>query len=268
MRLVHKTFVGVWFIIGVLSLTFVVYQLNTSSSLVTVEDDGSTTIADHDLEEVITAIPKLELSVAEIDGLLFMREEEKLARDVYFTLYLKWDVKIFNNIQDSEETHMGAVKLLLDKYEITDSATSEIGNFSNPVLQTLYDDLVDRGNQSVIEALKVGAVIEEIDILDLEDYLENTDKEDLMIVYELLLLGSRNHLRSFVSNLSKNSVSYTPEYLTLTDYKIIIDNNIEEEIAGTSTELDLPILLLSLISFTISILSYLSIRMKNNSATI
>lgn len=35
-------------------------------------------------------LPKEELNQTEIDGIMLMREEEKLAHDVYLTLHNKW----------------------------------------------------------------------------------------------------------------------------------------------------------------------------------
>ena len=52
------------------------------------------------------------LSDEEVYWLMYMREEEKLARDVYATLYEKWGTRIFNNIRVSEQRHMDAVKAL------------------------------------------------------------------------------------------------------------------------------------------------------------
>ena len=87
------------------------------------------------------------LSATEIDSLQFMREEEKLARDVYLTLYDVWNVEIFNNIASSEQQHMDAIKSLLDKYDLDDPIidNNSIGDFHNPVLQALYTELVERG---------------------------------------------------------------------------------------------------------------------------
>ena len=60
----------------------------------------------------INSLPAEPLNQAELASLAFMREEEKLARDVYTNLYAKWGVSIFNNISKSEQTHMDAVLLL------------------------------------------------------------------------------------------------------------------------------------------------------------
>jgi hypothetical protein len=115
------------------------------------------------------------LMADEIAGLQFMREEEKLAHDVYVSFYQQYGLAIFNNIANSEATHMAAIKTLLDRYGIADPATSQpIGVFTNPDLQALYNQLILQGNQSLAAALQVGTAIEEIDISDLQTRLART----------------------------------------------------------------------------------------------
>jgi hypothetical protein len=166
------------------------------------------------------------LSDIEVEGLLYMREEEKLARDVYLTLYDKWGLRIFQNISGSEQTHMDAVKTVLDRYGLEDPAAgNEIGVFTDLTLQALYDQLVAEGNQSLADALRVGAAIEEIDILDLEERIAQTDKADIQQVYENLMMGSSNHLRAFVSNLERQTgETYQPQYLGQTAYESIVNS--------------------------------------------
>ena len=143
-----------------------------------------------------------QLTQAEIDGLLYMREEEKLARDSYWTLYDQWHLSIFSKIANSEVMHMSKIKGLLDQYGLPDPAAGKaVGEFSNPILQQLYDDLMVQGRQSSTEALKVGVAIEEVDIRDLQNYLAQTNKPDIINVYGSLLNGSYCHLRAFNSQL-------------------------------------------------------------------
>ena len=144
-----------------------------------------------------------DLSEAESKGLIFMREEEKLARDVNLTLYNLWGLRVFTNISKSEQTHMNAIKSLLDKYEITDPVVNnDVGVFTNSDLHTLFGTLKEQGSQSQVEALKVGALIEEIDIRDIRlEIDEHVDSQDVIWVYENLLNGSYNHLRAFARNL-------------------------------------------------------------------
>jgi len=164
------------------------------------------------------------LSADEADALIYMREEEKLARDVYLVLYDQWGLSVFTNIANSEQAHMDAVKMLLDTYGLTDPADSNaVGVFTNPDLQALYDQLVAQGSQSISDALKVGAAIEEIDILDLEERLAQTDNEDIQLVFENLISGSRNHLRAFTSTLqAQTGEVYQPQYLTQDVYDAIV----------------------------------------------
>ena len=168
--------------------------------------------------------PASPLSADEIAGLLFIREEEKVARDVYLTLYETWDSQVFSNIARSEQSHMNAVKTLLDRYDIADPAAgTDIGQFTNPDLQALYDDLTAQGQISLAEALRVGALIEEVDIADLIEELAAVEHSDIQRVYGQLLQGSENHLRAFVSNLERQTGEvYRPQVLDQATYDEIV----------------------------------------------
>ena len=146
------------------------------------------------------------LSVSEADGLVYMREEEKLAHDVYVTLYAQWGLPVFDNIANSEATHTAAIKTLLDIYGIADPAAGKgVGEFTNPDLQKLYDEFVAQGSQSLTDALKVGAAIEEVDIRDLQTRLAKTSSADIKLVYNNLMRGSENHLQAFTTNLQRQT---------------------------------------------------------------
>ena len=177
-------------------------------------------------EEDIYELPKEELNDQEISGLAFMREEEKLARDVYITLYSSWGQRVFNNISNSEQQHMDALRILFEKYELSDPVLSDsVGLFQNEILAGLYDSLIVVGKTSLVEALKVGALIEEIDILDLQNELDtDVDNQDIILVYSNLLKGSYNHLRAYVKNLSRQGVNYVPVKLSTEVYLDILNN--------------------------------------------
>ena len=164
--------------------------------------------------EQVLRMPLEDLSDQERQGLLLMREEEKLARDVYTALYDRWRMKIFTNISRSEQQHTGRVKDLLDKYSISDPVAGlKPGEFVSVEFKNLYDSLVAQGTVSLVEALKVGATIEDLDIRDLNELLAGADNEDIKWVYGNLLRGSRNHIRSFVRQLENNGVQYVPLYI-------------------------------------------------------
>lgn len=190
---------------------------------------------DGDLAGVILDFPRGELDQAEIDGLLLMREEEKLARDVYLTLADEWNIRSFENIARSEETHMDAVGLLLERYGIDDPVRSDkVGAFTSVEMSTLYDELVGLGMDSYSDALKVGAKIEELDIADLLSLIDSTDNDDLKVVYQNLLKGSRNHLRAFDMKIQRDGESYSPEFLAPDEYERIVSS--PREMASVITD--------------------------------
>jgi hypothetical protein len=160
----------------------------------------------------------------EAEGLLFMREEEKLARDVYGVLVS--DRSIFANIQTSEQRHFDAVGALLDTYGLTDPAAGMVdGAFQNAELQALYHQLVEQGAVSEEAALTVGCAIEELDLRDLASALEAVDDghDDIIGVYERLALGSRNHLRSFYGALTADGGAYVPTSIDQASFDAIVN---------------------------------------------
>jgi len=154
------------------------------------------------------------LTDAEKEGIQLMREEEKLAHDVYQFLYQKWGIPIFNNISNAETQHFDAVGYLLKNFKIADPALSEMGKFSNHEISFLYDSLTEKGSETLIEALKVGAFIEEFDIADLQKLLALNNDSIVEGVYQNLLRGSNNHLRAFVGQLESRNEKYEPIILS------------------------------------------------------
>lgn len=173
-------------------------------------------------EEV--ALQSQELTDEEISGILFMREEEKLARDVYLYLYELFPLRPFLNISKSEQAHMDAIKYLIDTYELEDPVgENPPGVFQNEELQELYNELISQGSAGKSEALKVGALIEEVDIIDLQTELEeHATHEDVIRVYGNLCNASENHLRAFVRVLRLYEVDYEPLKLDQAEFDRIL----------------------------------------------
>ena len=173
-----------------------------------------------------TASATSDLSADEVADLLHMREEEKLARDVYLALYDKWGSRVFQNIARAEQVHMDAVGALLQTYGIEDpvAKTGDArGVFVNPDLQALYEQLVSQGSTSLVDALTVGATIEDLDIKDLNEAMARTTHDDIRQVYENLKMGSENHMRAFVSNLRAQGADYTPQYISMEEFQKILE---------------------------------------------
>jgi hypothetical protein len=145
----------------------------------------------------------VQLTEAEESNILLMREEEKLARDVYLTLYEIWDAEIFANISESEQRHMDAIERLITRYGLEDPVVDDtVGVFTGEAFTALYDQLVLDGSVSLEDALSVGVSIEQLDISDLEKALEETSARSVRRVFENLLAGSQNHLSAFQNALA------------------------------------------------------------------
>lgn len=162
------------------------------------------------------------LSELEKTNLLLMREEEKLARDVYLYAYDLYGTQIFSNISGSEQVHMDKILELLDAYGLTDPVNSAKGVFSNPELQTLYNALTAKCDLSLEDALLAGATIEDLDIFDLDEALAATSRADITSAYELLKCGSENHMRAFSKQLNNRGITYTPQFISQSDYDTIL----------------------------------------------
>jgi hypothetical protein len=190
---------------------------NTTESTNTIVDTNESDRIAHrqDIEEELSAIEPSELSEEEANGLIYVREEEKLARDVYLTLYDVWGIRIFSNIARSEQSHTDSIAVLLERYEISDPVTDDtVGVFTNQELQDLYDMLIETGSESTVSALTVGATIEDLDIYDIQNEIAKTDNEDIISIYKNLINGSENHMRAFTNWLSREGASYEAQYIS------------------------------------------------------
>ena len=165
------------------------------------------------------------LSNQEKLDLIFLREEEKLARDVYLYAYGKYNRNIFSNISSSEQNHTSSVLGILNMYELADPVTNNnVGVFTNRDLQSLYNDLIAKSESSLASALEVGATIEDLDINDIKTFRSHTTNEDFLNLYDKLTCGSRNHLRSFV----KQSGTYNSSYISQSEYNSILSSSNEQ----------------------------------------
>jgi hypothetical protein len=168
------------------------------------------------------------LDATETANLVYMREEEKLARDVYITFFESWSLPVFDNIAASEQTHTSTVEDMLEKYRVTDPvADDSVGVFVDPKLASLYTTLVAQGSASSLAALYVGAAIEEIDMIDLQAAIDVSDNADIRQLYENLMSGSRNHLRAYVGQIEDLGIVYEAQYLTQEEVDAIVDSPLE-----------------------------------------
>jgi hypothetical protein len=169
------------------------------------------------------AIPSGEASAELTNDLRSLREEEKLARDVYTTLGARYDVPIFSNIAGSEQTHMDRVGALLDAYGIEDPVVDDSpGAFTDPRFRGLYEELTTAGKASLGAALRAGATIEDLDIADIAALAGRTTLPDVQAVYDNLTCGSENHMRAFTGQLSTLGEAYEAQHITASQMEAIL----------------------------------------------
>jgi hypothetical protein len=183
------------------------------------------------IDALFDEIELVTLTDYEETTILYLLEEEKLSRDVYTALADTWQLPIFSNIAGAEQRHMNLVWKLIEAYGIVHAFTDDTpGVFVDPSLASLYSDLVAAGEVSLVDALWVGADIEDMDLFDLYEMLDNTDNAHIKLVIYNLAKGSRNHLRAFVKALGAQDVTYTPTYLSIETFDEIIDAGMEQHI--------------------------------------
>lgn len=142
-----------------------------------------------------------DLSEAEEASLIFMRQEEKLLRDVYTVFVQTWEIKIFDQLKMAEQKHMDAIERLLNKYSITDPVTSdEIGVFDDPQFQQKFNDYTAQGIITIPDAMLAGQTMEQEDIDAITNYLLEVDNSDIIKVYTHLKSSSEAHLTSIGSH--------------------------------------------------------------------
>ena len=172
------------------------------------------------------SINTIDLSDTDIEALLFMLEEEKLARDTYEFLDSEWSLIQFANIKISEQSHMDAIITLLERSK-TPYTILPYGEFEDDHLQDYYNQFVENGQLSQANALQIGATIEDLDIVDLQEFINDADSPSVIKVFESLKCGSGNHLRSFVSSIELLGDTYTTQFLTEDEYNLIISQTNE-----------------------------------------
>ncbi|MDG1275958.1 MAG: DUF2202 domain-containing protein [Algoriphagus sp.] len=166
------------------------------------------------------------ISATELETLLFMREEEKLAHDVYVYAFEKYGLNIFQNIANSESSHVLSVLGVMETFQVSDplSGSTVPGEFTDPILINLYSDLINRVDLSLNESILVGLLIEDLDINDLEIAISETDKLSISNLYANLECGSKNHLRAFYDQANAAGITYTPEFISQSEYSSIVNS--------------------------------------------
>lgn len=153
---------------------------------------------DADQASAPSAAPASALTAAERDAVLYLRDEERLARDLYAELLSTSGDQRFARIGASEQQHFDAMGTLIERYGLDDPAEGRApGEFSSPELQALYDRLLKAGVASPEAAIAQGVIVEETDIADIDRHLRNIDEPEIEQVLVRLRAGSERHLAAF-----------------------------------------------------------------------
>jgi len=166
-----------------------------------------------------------ELTYLEKEGLYYLREQTKLVRDLFHTFYNMYGTKVYTRIARKEQRHFDRIGLLLEKYQLEDPVVDKsVGIYENPIFEELFHELSTSGSENNLNALYVGAYLEEIVILDLKNALLDTEARDIRRVYEKLLNDAKKQLRLFVRNIEKQEVDvlYQPQNMTEEDLAEIL----------------------------------------------
>jgi hypothetical protein len=199
---------------------------NNELAVLEVKTEGTSTLSEPAFK-LLTSNEQVAVNTDE-ELLLYMVEEEKLARDVYYFFYDQWEAAVFSKIANAEHNHFRAILTFIETNTQLEYTEEAPGEFQNEAFLNLYAELTADGAQSLEQALKVGALIEEIDIIDLQAYLTQTSNTDIILVFENLLAASRNHLRAFNNNLLGMGISYIPQRLDEETFNEIVSSPMEQ----------------------------------------
>ena len=125
-------------------------------------------------------------------------QQEKLAHDLYAAFAAKYDTVTFQRITAAETRHLAAVRVLLDRYDLTDpTAGQPAGKFSDSAVQARYDRSLATGQASEAAAIGVGKAIEQSTVDSLARLRSGLTAPDVQQVIDRLLTASRRHLTAF-----------------------------------------------------------------------
>jgi hypothetical protein len=197
----------------------------TPMEVIAVKSDGTTTFNLAGVTPVFDSTA--ELTADEIEFLYAVREDEKVARDLYAAFFEKYKLKAFENLSKAEINHIRAVELLMDYYEIEYPEAGDYGKFTDPARQQLYDSLLLKG-ETALEAFKVMAQLEEDNIVSYLKVLEDIDNDNIGIVIENLERASENHFKATIRQITALGGEYTARYMTQEQYSAIIAKGFEQ----------------------------------------
>ncbi|MDF0591259.1 DUF2202 domain-containing protein [Candidatus Methanocrinis natronophilus] len=160
------------------------------------------------------------LSAAEVEGMAFILEEERMARDLYLEFYKTTRLAVFHDVAVSEEIHIASILTLMERRGLP-APPEAPGVYADEALQRMYEELLAAA-ESPEAALRAAAQVEEASVHDLSTEIEGTLEPDLISVYGGLMVGSQKHLRTFVRALEDRGEEYIPTILSQEEFDRIV----------------------------------------------
>jgi hypothetical protein len=174
----------------------------------------------------VTIAQKITLSPAETKALINVHDNQKLSLFVYDSLFAIWGINPFGNIRYAEDQHVHFLDDVAENYALVldeNGISNNNPGFITQQAETIYQESISKGSLSVVDALKRGALLEEMSLLVLHEAKAVTIKSDLLHTFDILAMGSKNHLQAFNKRLKMYGVNYEPGILEPKDFKNIIN---------------------------------------------
>lgn len=192
----------------------------TSLSLLSVDAEGVSSMTRANVVPVLDATSPL--TADEIEFLYAMREDEKLARDLYAYFWTRYPTAPqIQRISKAEESHIAAIETVLDYYEISYPAMSAPGVFEDSTRQALYDELALK-SETMLEAFQTMAFVEDRDLFAYKMVQSQITNANLSLLIENMIKASTNHLKAAIRQIFVRDGSYTSIYLSAEEYDAII----------------------------------------------
>jgi len=198
--------------------------------LVVDESSGLTSINTSIARTNFFSFPYADLSDLEIDGIRFIREEEKASKDYVLSMDILFDENLLDQLYEVERTHYQAGLFAIEKYGLADPTSGKArGNFTSPNIQAFYDTAISDGQGGTSDAIHAAARLQEASYVTITNQLNRVaNNRDLRMVYHALATATRNHIRLTISRLDELGLTYEPRFLSVSDFQDIIRGGIEE----------------------------------------
>jgi len=158
--------------------------------------------------------PRGQLSAEDQASIIYIREGAQLSRDINLLFEAAWQAQVFRDAAERQKQALRATDLLIDRHGLP-AASAEPGIYQDEQFSRLYGQFAEEGSASLPAALAAAAVLEELNILDLQTRMAQTEKADIRLVYQHLLKIASANLWSFSRAIERfGGAAYEPRYLT------------------------------------------------------